>query len=883
MTENESLSGGTRREPSAPTDNTGGTRREPSAPTDNTGGTRREPSAPTDNTGGTRREPPADAAPPAGTRREANLEDASATMPPAEYGETVLLPSLRGRYQFVTELQGGAEGQVVRAIDTETSKDVLIKQYTRGYDPEVEALERIRQLESRHIVSLFDFGTDQQSSRFYEVQEWIEGPDLQTVLTDRTLKADARTVVEQLATAVADYHQADLIHRDIKPSNLLVASTKPLRLVLIDFGLARTLRGTQRLTSVAGTIEYRAPETIHSSGMLVENRPSLDWWSVGIMAAEVHVGRSFFALPDGSARQEVDIEALVRDRRLEFDKLSEDPGLQKLCRGLLTHDADDRWGGGEVRRWLANPDDPSLTVVKDNESVPVRERTVHFHGAHTEPVPLARAFQENWEEAKLKLFSDPSERLIGDLRAMAREYRLDGVLDLLQMEKSSSPAPLGGTTEASRGSRRLANLLALLDAKLEPVYQGIDLRPHALVEVADPAQAYIQDEIFNNEILLAWRDLPGMERAADIHDRWTDLRTAINQQTPPLEGIDPPTAARNARAQALAIAVDEPQARKLMRKQLKKRQLRKARRWRLFRQLSSRSASSAQLAIATALAPMLALRAANADDGASLPAPISRFEAVGLAAAIMAVFGLILVATGELDDPSVATPALVILAIGLGLVALAREEISKILIGIVGAAGLVLAFSPQVSDSLFYDTATRFAGALIAAPAIALVMQTLWTRWRRKRSRIIVFLAGTITLLAWFGAPLTNSGFVQPVEPDVAGSSELDPAAAAATDEDADDLPTTSIVAAPCTLAQLATRNTEAEWLEAADRIDRLTSPGATAVGPSEWLPGWGPGRFVVFQRFTSSDDAAAFLADLGSAGSGANLIELEAGADACG
>lgn len=276
---------------------------------------------------------------------------------------------------------------------------------------------------------------------------------------------------------------------------------------------------------------------------------------------------------------------------------------------------------------------------------------------------------------------------------------------------------------------------------------------------------------------------------------------------------------------------------------------------------------------------MLALRASEATDAGSLPAPVSRFEAVGLAAGLMALYGLILLATGELDEPSVATTGLVILGVGLVLVALAREEISKILIGIVGLAGLVLAISPQISDGLFYESAARFSGALLAAPAVALLVQALWIRWRGLRSRIAVGVVAGVGLMTGFGAPLSTSGIIQPAEPEVAQESEPEVAAPSTTSTTRQ----TTTIARPCALAQLSTLNTEAEALETAARIDGLTSPGATIVGPSEWLPGWGPGRYVVFQRFATNTEATAFLAELGPAGSGAAIIELEAGADACG
>jgi serine/threonine protein kinase len=89
----------------------------------------------------------------------------------------------------------------------------------------------------------------------------IDGTDLDRLLDAETLTAArAVSLIEQVSTALDAAHRAGLVHRDVKPSNILIGARDFA--YLIDFGLARTVGGTQ-LTSAGqtmGTLAYMAPE-----------------------------------------------------------------------------------------------------------------------------------------------------------------------------------------------------------------------------------------------------------------------------------------------------------------------------------------------------------------------------------------------------------------------------------------------------------------------------------------------------------------------------------------------------------------------------------------------------------------------------------------------
>ncbi len=95
------------------------------------------------------------------------------------------------------------------------------------------------------------------------------------------------SLFEQMLEGLAFLHAEGCMHRDIKPDNVL-ASSSPLRAVIIDFGCA-TWDKTSK-DHMKGTIRYLAPEII----ALKENTStrnsgydmSADVWSMGLTAYE---------------------------------------------------------------------------------------------------------------------------------------------------------------------------------------------------------------------------------------------------------------------------------------------------------------------------------------------------------------------------------------------------------------------------------------------------------------------------------------------------------------------------------------------------------------------------------------------------------------------
>ncbi|UMG94475.1 serine/threonine-protein kinase [Nocardioides sp. TF02-7] len=121
-------------------------------------------------------------------------------------------------------------------------------------------------LESSHVVAVYAHG--EEDGYLYIASQLIADGDLGRLIRTAGVPplADALDVMQQVATGLADAHDAGLVHRDIKPGNVLVRLRGgAVRAYLADFGIARRMdaQATRIGAAVPGTPTYMAPE-LHS-------------------------------------------------------------------------------------------------------------------------------------------------------------------------------------------------------------------------------------------------------------------------------------------------------------------------------------------------------------------------------------------------------------------------------------------------------------------------------------------------------------------------------------------------------------------------------------------------------------------------------------------
>ena len=153
---------------------------------------------------------------------------------------------------------------------SETRHDYLIARTMR----EARAAAR---LHHPGIVAVYD--TVERNGVPWIIMEFISGPSLaQVIVQDGRLGWErAAGLGADLADALAHAHAAGVVHRDLKPANVMLAGR---RTVLTDFGVARILDTSTRLTStgaVIGTPHYMPPEQIEGGPI----QAPVDVWALG--------------------------------------------------------------------------------------------------------------------------------------------------------------------------------------------------------------------------------------------------------------------------------------------------------------------------------------------------------------------------------------------------------------------------------------------------------------------------------------------------------------------------------------------------------------------------------------------------------------------------
>ncbi len=178
----------------------------------------------------------------------------------------------------------------------------------------VREVEVVNLLQHPGIVQIFDIGTLEDGRPFYAM-ELLHGPTLDTMLApgQRLSPDEALEIFEPLCSALGAAHAAGIVHRDVKPSNVAVDPGPPMRVKLLDFGIAKLTTpemNASGLTSAGrliGTPTIMAPEQILGADV----DPRADVYALGVLLYRMLVGRLPFEAIDSAelARQHLEVPA----------------------------------------------------------------------------------------------------------------------------------------------------------------------------------------------------------------------------------------------------------------------------------------------------------------------------------------------------------------------------------------------------------------------------------------------------------------------------------------------------------------------------------------------------------------------------------------------
>jgi hypothetical protein len=299
-------------------------------------------------------------------------------------------PPRVGGYELVALLGEGGMGRVylartsagtlvaLKLIRTDVADRETFRRRFRG------EVARARQVPPFCTAEVLDADPDHDPP--YLVVEYVEGPDLATVVRERgpLSPANLHGLAIGVATALTAIHGAGVIHRDLKAANVLLAPGSPK---VIDFGLAREVdpvvdpAAETSTGELVGTVAYMAPERIDPIGR--ELTPASDIFAWGGVVAFAGTGRAPFAadsLP-ALATQILtgppDLAGLRGDlRELVEQALAKDPAARPTARELLDRLLASGPGGAPAastdqtellrtgRRYAqVDPDDPKIETA----------------------------------------------------------------------------------------------------------------------------------------------------------------------------------------------------------------------------------------------------------------------------------------------------------------------------------------------------------------------------------------------------------------------------------------------------------------------------------------------------------------------------------------
>ncbi|CAB9525011.1 Probable dual specificity protein kinase madd-3 [Seminavis robusta] len=259
-----------------------------------------------------------------------------------------------GRYRIKERIGKGSFGQVVRAEDVDTRKDVAIKiikskkPFLIQAQTEIELLTHLNEKDNEdqhNIVRLlthFKYRNHQclvfemLSLNLYELLKNTQFGGVSLNL----IRKFAKQVLRALSFLAR--RDVDIIHCDLKPENILLRHPKKSGVKVIDFG--SSCRSNKRMYSYIQSRFYRSPEVMLGLSYSV----AIDMWSLGCILAEMHTGEPLFSGSDQFDQMQkiVKLLGMVPSRMLD---ISSDQHRLQFFEKSVSAAGVDEWALRQVR------------------------------------------------------------------------------------------------------------------------------------------------------------------------------------------------------------------------------------------------------------------------------------------------------------------------------------------------------------------------------------------------------------------------------------------------------------------------------------------------------------------------------------------------------
>ncbi|MDX8382247.1 MAG: protein kinase, partial [Ghiorsea sp.] len=175
-----------------------------------------------------------------------------------------------GEYLLLEKIGQGGVGVVFRAKHEKTNQEVAIKILNPQSFGDKKHMQRFRREIKMHSQlkhpNIIDFiGIYEEGDVVGLIMELLSGCNLKEYVNHQGALplTEVIDITIGVLSALEVAHEHDVIHRDLKPSNIFMTDSKEIK--LMDFGLAKMLKGNEEITDsgiTVGTYMYMAPEQI---------------------------------------------------------------------------------------------------------------------------------------------------------------------------------------------------------------------------------------------------------------------------------------------------------------------------------------------------------------------------------------------------------------------------------------------------------------------------------------------------------------------------------------------------------------------------------------------------------------------------------------------
>jgi hypothetical protein len=261
---------------------------------------------------------------------------------------------IANRYEVLRFIACGGMGEVYEVNDTSLNEVVALKTLVLTSLNDEDAVARLRRevrlarkVTHPNVCRILEFGEyhpfkHPEETVPFLTMEFLHGETLAERLArqKRLPSNDVARFLAQMLAGLGAVHAAGIVHRDIKPQNVFILPGPPERIVVMDFGLARTLSTTASAITgsrVVGTADYMAPEQ-------VRGRPphrSFDIYAIGIVVFEMLTGQKPF--PSGTPALAIRDPLRKSPPRPSAVLPSLDPSWDKLVARCLAFEPDQRF------------------------------------------------------------------------------------------------------------------------------------------------------------------------------------------------------------------------------------------------------------------------------------------------------------------------------------------------------------------------------------------------------------------------------------------------------------------------------------------------------------------------------------------------------------